>query len=274
MSWNTAATLWQVHATLYRELLGLLQREALLAGVVTLIAAVCEGPFDGKKQLPLTRKTRPPSERIPACTRAGTQLERRRCTGLSERSPNLRRSALPQLFVPPWKETFEGAHHPFVDRCDSFSIRRLWKGPRCRYPHSGRNRGTNCHAGAKRLEKSATLNSRCVAISSLTAVEAPLAPRPVRQHFRNSVHHFRRVIPKCQHRVRTVRGGVLQKQLVRLAPRSFAQIRQDRNVPATIVCNAAPKFPITLRERTMIPRTTPKFLQSGTPAIPSPSSHR
>src|SRR5882757_7018026 len=56
--------------------------------------------------------------------------------------------------------------------------------------------------------------------------------RAVRQHFRNSVHHFRRVIPKCQHRVRTVRGGVLQKQLVRLAPRSFAQIRQDRNVPA------------------------------------------
>src|SRR5689334_21751908 len=46
----------QVHATLYRELLALLQREALLAAVVTLIAKVCEGPTDGKEQFPLTRK--------------------------------------------------------------------------------------------------------------------------------------------------------------------------------------------------------------------------
>src|SRR5690349_2451724 len=30
--------------------------------------------------------------------------------------------------------------------------------------------------------------------------------------------------------------------------------------PPTIVCSAAPRFPITLRERTTIPRTTPKFL--------------
>src|ERR1700730_3982073 len=31
-------------------------------------------------------------------------------------------------------------------------------------------------------------------------------------------------------------------------------------LPPTIVCNAAPRFPSTLRERTIIPRTTPKFL--------------
>jgi len=108
----------QVHATLYRELLGLLQREALLAGVVTLIAAVCEGPFDGKKQLPLTRKDAAAFRKkfLLALARernwnAGDALDFQSDLQIYEdllsRSSSFRRGRKP----------FEGAHHPFVDRC-------------------------------------------------------------------------------------------------------------------------------------------------------------
>src|SRR5882762_10544842 len=108
----------QVHATLYRELLGLLQREALLAGVVTLIAAVCEGPFDGKKQLPLTRKHAAACRKkfLLALARernwnAGDALDFQSDLQIYEdllsRSSSSRRGRKP----------FEGAHHPFVDRC-------------------------------------------------------------------------------------------------------------------------------------------------------------
>jgi len=108
----------QVHATLYRELLGLLQREALLAGVVTLIAAVCEGPFDGKKQIPLTRKDAAAFRKkfLLALARernwnAGDALDFQSDLQIYEdllsRSSSSRRGRKP----------FEGAHHPFVDRC-------------------------------------------------------------------------------------------------------------------------------------------------------------
>ena len=108
----------QVHATLYRELLGLLQREALLAGVVTLVAAVCEGPFDGKKQIPLTRKDAAAFRKkfLLALARernwnAGDALDFQSDLQIYEdvlfRSSSSRRGRKP----------FEGAHHPFVDRC-------------------------------------------------------------------------------------------------------------------------------------------------------------
>ena len=108
----------QVHATLYRELLGLLQREALLAGVVTLIAAVCEGPFDGKKQTPLTRKDAAAFRKkfLLALARernwnAGDALDFQSDLQMYEdvlfRSSSSRRG----------RKSFEGAHHPFVDRC-------------------------------------------------------------------------------------------------------------------------------------------------------------
>ena len=108
----------QVHATLYRELLGLLQREALLAGVVTLIAAVCEGPFDGKKQIPLTRKDAAVFRKkfLLALARernwnAGDALDFQSDLQIYEdvlfRSSSSRRG----------RKSFEGAHHPFVDRC-------------------------------------------------------------------------------------------------------------------------------------------------------------
>src|SRR5690348_9634655 len=46
----------QVHAGMYRDLLTLLQREALLAACISVIAFVAEGPSDTKKPQPLTRK--------------------------------------------------------------------------------------------------------------------------------------------------------------------------------------------------------------------------
>src|SRR5215470_20067442 len=46
----------QVHAPLYRDLLSLLQREALLAASISLISLVVEGPPAERKPRPLTRK--------------------------------------------------------------------------------------------------------------------------------------------------------------------------------------------------------------------------
>jgi hypothetical protein len=108
----------QVHATLYRELLGLLQREALLAAVMTLLAAVCEGPSDGKKQFPLKRKDAAAFRKkfLLALARernwnAGDSLDFQSDLQLYEdvlsQSASSRRGRKP----------FEGAHHPFVDRC-------------------------------------------------------------------------------------------------------------------------------------------------------------
>src|ERR1700757_2669460 len=39
--------------------------------------------------------------------------------------------------------------------------------------------------------------------------------------------------------------------------------------PPTMVCSAAPRFPITLRDLTIIPRTTPKFLTIRCPGSSS-----
>ena len=38
-------------------------------------------------------------------------------------------------------------------------------------------------------------------------------------------------------------------------------------LPPMMVCSAAPRFPITLRDLTIIPRTMPKFLTIRYPAI-------
>src|SRR5258706_10389815 len=46
----------QVHASLYSDLLTLLQREARLAATVSLFEQVTAGPVTGKKPVPLTRK--------------------------------------------------------------------------------------------------------------------------------------------------------------------------------------------------------------------------
>jgi len=108
----------QVHAPLYRDLLTLLQREALLAATVSLIARINDGPPATKKPAPLTRKEASLFKKkfLLALARekkwnAGTALDFQNDLQIYEdvlsRSAGAKRGRKP----------FESAHHPFVDRC-------------------------------------------------------------------------------------------------------------------------------------------------------------
>jgi hypothetical protein len=110
----------QVHAALYRDLLALLQREALLAMTVRVLEFACMDPQAAgrSKGRPVTRKNAPLFRRrlLAALTRqqkwtAGDALDFQRDLQLYEellaRSPSARRGRKP----------FEAANHPFVDRC-------------------------------------------------------------------------------------------------------------------------------------------------------------
>jgi hypothetical protein len=110
----------QVHASLYRDLLALLQREALLALSVRALEIVCEGPRPaGKsKPRPMLRRDAVVFRRkfLAALTRqqgwtAGDALDFQRDLQMYEellaRAASTRRSHKP----------FEAANHPFVDRC-------------------------------------------------------------------------------------------------------------------------------------------------------------
>lgn len=109
----------QVHAALYRDLLGLLSREALLAATVrALEVAATEPPANAKsKPRPVPRKEAAAFRRrfLDALTRqqkwnAGEALDFQRDLRLYEdliaRSGSTRR-----------RKPFEAANHPFVDRC-------------------------------------------------------------------------------------------------------------------------------------------------------------
>jgi hypothetical protein len=110
----------QVHAALYRDLLAILQREALLAACVRALDISCnEPPPIGKaKSRPMLRKDATVFRRkfLAGLTRvqkwnAGDALDFQADLHLYEeliaRSSNARRSRKP----------FEAANHPFVDRC-------------------------------------------------------------------------------------------------------------------------------------------------------------
>lgn len=108
----------QVHAPLYRDLLSLLQREALLAATISLIAKVGEGAPAVKKPAPLTRKEAALFRKkfLIALAHekkwnAGTALDFQNDLQIYEdvlsRSTGAKRGRKP----------FESAHHPFVDRC-------------------------------------------------------------------------------------------------------------------------------------------------------------
>ncbi len=110
----------QVHASLYRDLLALLQREALLALSVRALEIVCEEPRPaGKtKPRPMLRRDAVAFRRkfLAALTRqqgwtAGDALDFQRDLQMYEellaRAASTRRSRKP----------FEAANHPFVDRC-------------------------------------------------------------------------------------------------------------------------------------------------------------
>jgi hypothetical protein len=110
----------QVHASLYRDLLALLQREALLALAVRALAIVCSEPQPaGKsKPRPMLRRDATAFRRkfLASLTRqqgwtAGDALDFQRDLHMYEellaRAAAKRRSRKP----------FEAADHPFVDRC-------------------------------------------------------------------------------------------------------------------------------------------------------------
>ena len=110
----------QVHASLYRDLLALLQREALLALTVRALAIVCNEPQPaGKsKPRPMLRRDATAFRRkfLASLTRqqgwtVGDALDFQRDLQMYEEL--LARAAAKQRLRKP----FEAADHPFVDRC-------------------------------------------------------------------------------------------------------------------------------------------------------------
>jgi hypothetical protein len=109
----------QVHAALYRDLLALLQREALLAMTVRALEVAAMGPEAGvrTKPRPLTRKAAAAFRRklLAALARqqkwtAGDALDFQKDLQIYEEL--LARSSPHRSRKP-----FEAASHPFVDRC-------------------------------------------------------------------------------------------------------------------------------------------------------------
>ena len=110
----------QVHATLYRELLALLQREALLALTVRALAIICNEPHSTGKSKPrlMPRRDATAFRRkfLASLTRqqgwtAGDALDFQRDLQMYEEL--LARAAAKRRNRKP----FEAADHPFVDRC-------------------------------------------------------------------------------------------------------------------------------------------------------------
>jgi len=110
----------QVHASLYRDLLALLQREALLALTVRTLAITCDEPQPaGKSKLRLMSRRDATAFRrkfLAALTRqqgwtAGDALDFQRDLRMYEEL--LARAAATHRRRKP----FEAADHPFVDRC-------------------------------------------------------------------------------------------------------------------------------------------------------------
>src|SRR6266481_3599076 len=110
----------QVHASLYRDLLVLLQREALLALTVRALAIICNEPRPAgrSKPRPMLRRDATAFRRkfLAALTRqqgwtAGDALDFQRDLQLYEEL--LTRAAAKGRARKP----FEAADHPFVDRC-------------------------------------------------------------------------------------------------------------------------------------------------------------
>src|SRR5229473_2426014 len=110
----------QVHATLYRELLALLQREALLALTARALAIICNEPHPAGKSKPrlMLRRDATAFRRkfLASLTRqqgwtAGDALDFQRDLQMYEEL--LSRAAAKHRNRKP----FEAADHPFVDRC-------------------------------------------------------------------------------------------------------------------------------------------------------------
>ncbi len=109
----------QVHASLYRDLLTLLQREALLALTVRALAIVCDEPRPAGKAKPR-----------PMLRRDATLFRRKFLASLSrqqgwsagdaldfQRDLQIYQELLARAAAKRTRKPFEAADHPFVDRC-------------------------------------------------------------------------------------------------------------------------------------------------------------
>jgi hypothetical protein len=109
----------QVHASLYRDLLALLQREALLALTARALAIVCNEPQPAGKSKPR-----------PMLRRDATAFRRKFLTSLTrqqswtagdaldfQRDLQLYEELLARAATHRRRKPFEAADHPFVDRC-------------------------------------------------------------------------------------------------------------------------------------------------------------
>src|SRR5260370_14743122 len=110
----------QVHASLYRDLLALLQREALLALAVRALAIICDEPQPAgrSKPRPMLRREATAFRRkfLASLARqqgwtAGEALDFQKDLQMYEEL--LARAAATRRK----RKTFEAADHPFVDRC-------------------------------------------------------------------------------------------------------------------------------------------------------------
>ena len=97
-----------------------------------------------------------------------------------------------------------------------------------------------------------------------------LDERAIREHFRDSLHHLGGVIAHGDNRVGAVFGSMLQEQFKSILARLLAKICKDGDVPTYNGLKRGPRLPITLLERTMIPRTIPTFLTIRYPGISRP----
>src|SRR5438034_1064489 len=109
----------QVHASLYRDLLALLQREALLALTVRALAIVCDEPHAAGKSKP-----------HPMLRRDATAFRRKYLASLArqqgwtagdaldfQRDLQIYQELLARAAAKRTRKPFEAADHPFVDRC-------------------------------------------------------------------------------------------------------------------------------------------------------------
>jgi len=135
----------QVHASLYRDLLTLLQREALLALTVRALAIVCDEPRPAGKAKPR-----------PMLRRDATLFRRKFLASLSrqqgwsagdaldfQRDLQIYQELLARAAAKRTRKPFEAADHPFVDRC-AFLAGFVVHGkcPASSKPHADGNRGT------------------------------------------------------------------------------------------------------------------------------------
>ena len=90
--------------------------------------------------------------------------------------------------------------------------------------------------------------------------------RPIRQNFRDALHHFRRVVAGSDDGVASHIRRVLQHQVERFGARPLAEIGQQSNVAADQCLQTSSNVPKIDRDRTVIPRTTPSVRTTRKPS--------